>query len=130
MLLWHKNWFPQQSTFWTRPMWEAAGNLNETLYYAMDFSLWINMFKISPPIVVETPLSCYRHQEQAKCISQPDKAFAEILVVLFQHITLAKNDAKLKFYMFEALGKVAFDYSIFQLKRTELSKQVKKLVRG
>lgn len=129
MLLWHKNWFPQQSTFWTRPMWEVAGDLNENFYYAMDFSLWINMFKISPPIVVEEQLACYRHQDKAKCISQPDKAYAEILVVLFQHITFSKQSIKLKYLMIEALIEVFVAYNIYRLKRTRVAMTIKKLMK-
>lgn len=36
ILTWLKNWFPQQSTFWTRRMWEVVDPLDESLYYVMD----------------------------------------------------------------------------------------------
>lgn len=130
MLLWHKNWFPQQSTFWTRPMWEVTNSLDESLYYAMDFSLWINMFKVSSPILVENPLACYRFQDNAKCLIQPDKAFAEILVALLQHIQLKTKNMKFQFMLIDSLIKVAFDYSLYMLKKTKIAKIGKKVYKS
>lgn len=129
ILIWRENWFPQQSTFWSRPMWEAAGNLDEHLYYAMDFSLWINMFKISPPIVVENVLSCYRLQEEAKCVAKPDQAFADILVALSKHIKPTIKDLKFQPILIEALGKVAFDYSYYRIRKSKIATSVKKLIK-
>ncbi|WP_052672341.1 glycosyltransferase family 2 protein [Aliterella atlantica] len=129
MLLWHKNWFSQQSTFWTQPMWEIAGDLDETLYYAMDFSLWINMFRCSSPIIVEDILSCYRFQDRAKCLVQPDKAFAEILVVLSKKLKPTLKDVKFKTFVIEALIKVAAAYSLQQLKGNKVAKVGRKIVR-
>lgn len=35
--------FPQPSVFWTRDLWEKCGPLNEDLYFAMDYALWLKM---------------------------------------------------------------------------------------
>ena len=66
---WPETWFPQQSTFWTRPLWEAAGPLDENLHYVMDLALWLAMFDTTPPICVPDVLSYYRFHEAAKCSS-------------------------------------------------------------
>lgn len=67
MIFWGKNWFPQQSTFWNRKMWKAAGSLDINLYYSMDFALWVAMFEHNTPIIVPEILSAYRHHPEAKC---------------------------------------------------------------
>ncbi len=87
---WPDNWFPQQSTFWTRRMWELAGPLNEKLHYVMDLALWLSMYEIASPVTVSQMLSTYRYQQNAKCIAQSPRIHQEIEEVFktyFQHIS-------------------------------------------
>mgnify|MGYP000866477612 CR=1 FL=1 len=35
--------FPQPSVFWTRDLWQAAGPVDESLYFVMDYDLWLRM---------------------------------------------------------------------------------------
>lgn len=35
--------FPQPSVFWTRDLWQTAGPLDESLYFVMDYDLWLRM---------------------------------------------------------------------------------------
>lgn len=60
-------WFAQQSTFFTKPMLDRAGLLDEDLHLAMDLDLWIRMYRIAPPIVINAMLSKYRFHARAKC---------------------------------------------------------------
>lgn len=83
---WLRNWFPQQSTFWTRNMWNAAGSLNENLHYAMDFDLWLRMLAVAIPETKEEVLSCYRVHRNAKCIASPEKAYKETSYVLEKYL--------------------------------------------
>lgn len=69
MLRWGDNWFPQQSTFWNRRMWDAAGPVREDLHYSMDLALWLEMIRYSAPILTGDVLSSYRFHDQAKCKS-------------------------------------------------------------
>lgn len=74
---WSRNWFPQQSTFWTRDLWLECGPLDPELHYAMDMDLWMKMFSICKPTTTKILLSCYRFHPQAKCVSQPSAAKQE-----------------------------------------------------
>ena len=67
MLRWGDHWFPQQSTFWNRRMWEVAGPLREDLHYSMDHALWLEMIRWSDPLTTDEALSSYRFHDAAKC---------------------------------------------------------------
>jgi len=85
-LSWPKNWFPQQSTFWTKKMWEKAGPLNEKLHYVMDYSLWLSMLSYSKPITTQNILSNYRLHNKAKGSVDRLAPFKETLQVVNSHI--------------------------------------------
>lgn len=90
-LNWQNKWFPQQSTFWTRALWKQVKPLDENLHYIMDMALWLEMFNLVKPIAVNTTLSCYRYQENAKCIAQSSKVGEEVNTVLVQYLSHASR---------------------------------------
>ena len=92
ILNWPQNWFPQQSTFWTRKMWEIAGPLNEELYYAMDYALWLTMFRQSSPIITQKVLSSYRFHDEAKCSANYSKMGKELIQILQHHFNNSSNE--------------------------------------
>lgn len=57
---------PQPSVFWTRDLWEEAGPLDESLYFVMDYALWLKMrFIAKQEILINDTLSyIHLHQEQ------------------------------------------------------------------
>jgi len=88
---WGEHWFPQQSTFWRRSLWEKVSPIDEDLYYAMDFDLWLKMYKYSNPYIIDNVLSAYRFHKDAKCVINPQNNYEEILKVLGNHRTLLKE---------------------------------------
>jgi len=40
-------YIPQPAAFWRRDLWEQAGPLDPSLYFAMDYDLWVKFAKIS-----------------------------------------------------------------------------------
>jgi len=89
-LSWPKNWFPQQSTFWTKKMWEKAGPLNEKLHYVMDYSLWLSMLFYSKPKTTQNILSNYRLHKEAKCSKDRISPYKETIWVVNTHIESKK----------------------------------------
>ena len=75
-------WFAQQSTFFTKSMMDRAGLLDATLHMSMDLDLWIRMYRISRPIVINGVLSKYRFHANAKCLINLDAIRPEISRVL------------------------------------------------
>lgn len=88
---WGVNWFPQQSTFWRRSLWEKVSPIDEDLYYAMDFDLWLKMYAHGNPNIIDNVLSAYRFHKDAKCVINPQNNYEEILKVLGNHRTLLKE---------------------------------------
>lgn len=58
--------FPQPSVFWTRALWDKAGPLDDSLYFLMDYDLWLKMrHETEQAIFVDNVLSYVNlHQDQ------------------------------------------------------------------
>ena len=63
------NFICQPSTFFRRDVFEAAGGLDDSLHFAMDYDLWIRIGKRFPCRYLPRVLSSYRLHETSKTIS-------------------------------------------------------------
>lgn len=109
-LSWPKNWFPQQSTFWTREMWLKAGPLNEKLHYVMDYSLWLSMLCYSKPIITQQILSHYRLHQEAKCSVDRFTPYKETLQIVNSHFQSDQYLRKSFFTRLKIRGNNFFSY--------------------
>lgn len=64
---WSRAWFPQQSTFWNRALWNRVSHIREDLHYSMDMELWLRMWQLTQPIIDTAVFSSYRFHSDAKC---------------------------------------------------------------
>ena len=75
-----ENFVPQMAAFWNRPMWEAAGELDDMRHLDMDYDLWLRFATIAEPQVLVEPLADFRVHGEAKGSRQTgeqlDAAFA------------------------------------------------------
>ncbi len=126
-LMWNENWFAQQSTFWTRPMWNAVSKIDESLHYAMDFALWLKMFEVAKPLLTTELLSYYRYQENAKCLTQPAKALEEVKAILWQYFKVASINPKVRLSLLQVIVKLTTTQKLNLLRETTLVKRVKKV---
>jgi len=110
---WGIDWFPQQSTAWTRAMWTLAGPLDEDLHYAMDLALWERMYRISPPLITAKILASYRVHDDAKCLAHARDAIAERAKCI-KGIVQRKWSDKLHDTNIGALEELAEDYAEIQ----------------
>lgn len=60
------DYIDQPSTFWTRSLWEATGELNEYYKYALDWDWFIRASKVCQFIPVKDYLSLYRLHDEHK----------------------------------------------------------------
>jgi glycosyltransferase involved in cell wall biosynthesis len=72
-------WIQQESTFWTRRLWnKAGGKVNSTIKLAGDFYLWKSFAEHSHLYTVNAVLAGFRvHKEQKTC-SSIDKYYNEL----------------------------------------------------
>jgi hypothetical protein len=62
--------FPQPSVFWTRDLWDLAGLLDEELYFAMDYALWLQMrLRAECEIILDDVLSIARSHPDQKGVT-------------------------------------------------------------
>jgi glycosyltransferase involved in cell wall biosynthesis len=64
--------FPQPSVFWTYDLWAKVRGLNEALYFAMDYDLWLRMRIHAPREIFEDSIFSY-----ARCHSRQKGNLAE-----------------------------------------------------
>lgn len=74
---WGAHGFIQPSVFWNRAMWEQAGPLDEHLHFGMDLDLWLRMYWVTQPRVVDEVYSAHRLHDQAKCLARRAEMHAE-----------------------------------------------------
>lgn len=62
-----RGFFPQESTFWRRTLWEKAGSRIDTnLKYAGDLELWARFFQYANPVMTNASLGIFRYHDQQK----------------------------------------------------------------
>jgi len=60
-------WIQQESTFWTRDLWEKVGScVNNNLHLAGDFDLWSRFYAFEELYGSVSPLSGYREHQHRK----------------------------------------------------------------
>jgi glycosyltransferase involved in cell wall biosynthesis len=78
-------WLQQESTFWRRDLWEAAGGFDTGLRLAGDFDLWCRFFKLAEPVTVATPLAMFRRHGNQISSNQAAPYREEALASLLRH---------------------------------------------
>jgi glycosyltransferase involved in cell wall biosynthesis len=72
-------WIQQESTFWTRKLWnKAGGEVNSTLQLAGDFYLWKSFAEHSHLYTINAVLAGFRVHSGQKTYSSMDKYYQEI----------------------------------------------------
>jgi hypothetical protein len=69
----------QASTFWTRSLWEAAGELNESYHYVLDWDWFVRASRICAFTPLPEYLSLYRFHSGHKTGSGAAERTREIL---------------------------------------------------
>jgi glycosyltransferase involved in cell wall biosynthesis len=68
--LWHYRYIlPQESIFFTKPMYDACGGLNSAYSYAMDYHLWLRMMSVATPFYEQSFLGGFRAHSAQKSSS-------------------------------------------------------------
>jgi glycosyltransferase involved in cell wall biosynthesis len=60
------NMISQPAVFWRRDFGEAVGALDESLFYTMDYDLWLRMAKACPPTISNDVLANFRVHLESK----------------------------------------------------------------
>ncbi|WP_394692832.1 glycosyltransferase family 2 protein [Hyphobacterium sp.] len=86
-------WIQQESTFWRRSLWEAAGGRIDTDYQvANDFELWARFFRYCDLHTVDRMLGCFRIRNGQRSVVQARKYEAEVDDILKRELLSLKPD--------------------------------------
>jgi hypothetical protein len=71
------NFISQPAVFWRRPFGLSIGELDESLYWTMDYDLWLRMAQRCPPLVIDQTLASFRVHDSSKSRGGYRAQFAE-----------------------------------------------------
>jgi glycosyltransferase involved in cell wall biosynthesis len=57
---------PQETTFFSKRLYQECGGVNPSYHYAMDYDLWLRMARIRAPRLLDDYLACFRFHEGQK----------------------------------------------------------------
>lgn len=72
---------PQQASFWLADLWQQVGPLDDSIYFAMDYDLWLRLAKVSEIKYLPTtePWAAFRLHADAKTIAEDDRCWPDML---------------------------------------------------
>lgn len=73
---------PQQAAFWRADLWEQVGPLDDDLYFAMDYDLWLRLAEISEiKYLPGHTWANFRLHGESKTIAEDDRCWAEMIEI-------------------------------------------------
>lgn len=72
---------PQQASFWRADLWRQVGPLDDSIYFAMDYDLWLRLAKVSriQYLPAAEPWAAFRLHADAKTIAEDDRCWPDML---------------------------------------------------
>jgi hypothetical protein len=81
----HRLYINQPSSFWTRRLWEAAGGLDESLHYVLDWDWFVSASEVGEFVTLPEPLALYRFHAAHKTGSGGDRRAEEITALVARY---------------------------------------------
>jgi glycosyltransferase involved in cell wall biosynthesis len=106
-----ENVIPQPAVFWRRSFGQSVGPLDLSLYYTMDYDLWLRMATQSPPLIVNDLLAQFRHHDASKSGQVNRAQFDEQHAVMQRYTISPWRRAVHKFHV----EKVVWAYRLMRL---------------
>lgn len=71
---------PQQAAYWRGDLWRQVGPLDDSIYFAMDYDLWVRLARVSQiKYLPGEPRAAFRLHNDAKTISEDDRCWPDML---------------------------------------------------
>ena len=73
---------PQQSAFWRASLWQQVGPLDDGLYFAIDYDLWLKLAKVSQVKYFPGQVwANFRLHGDSKTIAEDDRCWSEMVQI-------------------------------------------------
>lgn len=76
---------PQQASFWRAELWHRVAPLDTSIYFAMDYDLWLRFSKISKITYYPKLWANFRLHGDAKSISEDDRCWPDMLKIHYRN---------------------------------------------
>lgn len=76
---------PQQASFWRAELWHRVAPLDTSIYFAMDYDLWLRFSKISKITYYPKLWANFRLHGDAKSISEDDRCWSDMLKIHYRN---------------------------------------------
>lgn len=74
-------YIPQPAAFWRRELWDKAGPLDPSFYFAMDYDLWVRFAKLAPIQYFPAVWASFRIHGEGKTTISDDRCWPEMRMV-------------------------------------------------
>ena len=75
---------PQQAAFWRTELWNQVAPLDSSIYFAMDYDLWLRLAKISKIVYIPKLWANFRLHGDAKTIAEDDRCWPDMLKIHYR----------------------------------------------
>jgi glycosyltransferase involved in cell wall biosynthesis len=75
---------PQQAAFWRTELWQRVAPLDFSIYFAMDYDLWLRLAKISKIVYIPKLWANFRLHGDGKTIAEDDRCWPDMLKIHFR----------------------------------------------
>jgi glycosyltransferase involved in cell wall biosynthesis len=69
----------QQAAFWRADLWRKVAPLDDSIYFAMDYDLWLRLARLAPLIHISEHWANFRLHGDAKTIAEDDRCWPDML---------------------------------------------------
>jgi glycosyltransferase involved in cell wall biosynthesis len=108
------NFISQPAVFWRRSFGLSVGKLDDSLYWTMDYDLWLRMAQRCPPLVIDQTLANFRVHDSSKSRGGYRRQFAEGYRVACRH---AGDDAMSRWIHRLNVEKIVWGYRVLRALR-------------
>jgi glycosyltransferase involved in cell wall biosynthesis len=71
----------QQASFWRAELWNKVGPLDDSIYFAMDYDLWLRLAKEAPLLFINEHWANFRLHGEAKSVAEDDRCWPDMLKI-------------------------------------------------
>ena len=75
---------PQQAAFWRTELWKQVAPLDSSIYFAMDYDLWLRLAKISKIVYIPKLWANFRLHGDGKTIAEDDRCWPDMLKIHYR----------------------------------------------
>jgi hypothetical protein len=75
---------PQQAAFWRANLWQQVGPLDDGIYFAMDYDLWLRLAKVSQVVYMPKLWANFRLHGDAKTIAEDDRCWPDMVRIHYR----------------------------------------------